>query len=243
MSEITPEIAQSKAETIATFCDESLDLASASLSPEYYYNSLPFCLIDAIFSIGIRYTGVRKTVIHYCDHFGLDRLASPLTHSARKDDHRISDFLDNIGPYAASDYGAFDVYQSKCRTSTKGGMLKAQAVYEAAVILHNHHIETIHDINAMTDMTGLEADFCAIRGQNSGISFSYLLMLSGDDSHMKIDRWLMRFCEKATASKNYTTDDAENDLMTACRLLQKKYHSLTPRLLDHTIWNYMSRKH
>lgn len=37
-------------------------------------------------------------------------------------------------------------------------------------------------------------------------------------------------------------DDARNDLMEACRILQEKYLTLTPRLLDHAIWNYESQQ-
>ena len=61
-------------EMIRKACVERLDLKNASLSEEYYYDSIVFCLIDAIFSINVKYSGVRKVVINYCKHYGLNRL-------------------------------------------------------------------------------------------------------------------------------------------------------------------------
>lgn len=233
-------------EMIVNYCNEKLPLANASLSPEYYYNSLPFCLIDTVFSKGIRYSSARNAVIRYCDRFNLERIAFPLAHAHRSDDHTISDFLNNISPYVTSDYGATNIYHNKCRTSPRGGMLKAEAVYKTAEILRNHGIETIHDMNELMSsqdrLDELETDFRSVAGQGSGISFSYLLMLSGNDDRMSINRNLREFCEKATGIRNYTIDDARNDLMEAWRVLQEKYPTLTPRLLDHAIWNYESQQ-
>ncbi len=53
-------------ETLANCCKRHLDLQNAKFNDEYYYNSLPFCVIDAVFSIGIRYTITRNVVINFC---------------------------------------------------------------------------------------------------------------------------------------------------------------------------------
>lgn len=229
------------AQVIADYCDTNLKLSGAELSPEYYYNSLPLCLIDAIFSIGVRYGTVRQTVINYCDKFGLARLASPLVDTARTDAHTIDDFLKNMDPYKGSDFGASDVYKNRQRTSSRNGILKAEAVYRAALVFQKHGIQTIHDLRSASPsaLGNLEKDFRTIPGQGSGISFSYLLMLAGDDDYMNIDRWLLRFHEIVTGSKGATVAAVEKDLRDACKNLKKKYPSLTPRLLGHIIWSYM----
>jgi len=65
---------KSERDKITQYCQRTLDLEHATLSDEYYYQSLPLCAIDAVFSIGARYEGTRKLVLRYCDYFGLVRL-------------------------------------------------------------------------------------------------------------------------------------------------------------------------
>ena len=42
------------------------DLATAQLGPEYSYHSLPLCVIDSVFSIGVRYVNAQKAVDAWC---------------------------------------------------------------------------------------------------------------------------------------------------------------------------------
>ncbi|MFS0809480.1 hypothetical protein [Shouchella sp. 1P01AA] len=50
---------------IANYCRQELDLKQAQLPDEYYYSHLTLCVIDSVFSIGVRYEGVRNTVKRY----------------------------------------------------------------------------------------------------------------------------------------------------------------------------------
>ena len=52
-----------------------LPLEGATLGREYYYNSLSLCVIDAVFSIGVRYESVRAVVRRYCQRFQIDSTA------------------------------------------------------------------------------------------------------------------------------------------------------------------------
>ena len=54
-----------KADSLCTACESVLDLSSASLSASYYYDSLPYCVIDAVFSIGVKYTSTQNVVKNY----------------------------------------------------------------------------------------------------------------------------------------------------------------------------------
>ena len=58
----------SDARIIADYCDQVLPLATASLGKEYYYQSLPLCVIDAVFSIGVKYKSVQNVVARYCEY-------------------------------------------------------------------------------------------------------------------------------------------------------------------------------
>ncbi len=62
---------------IAAQAQKVLPLAGAQLEDEYFYQSLPLCIIDAVYSIGVRYEGVRNTISRYCAHFKVQRTRTP----------------------------------------------------------------------------------------------------------------------------------------------------------------------
>ena len=221
-------------------CIAELSLTTARLSDEYYYDSLPQCIIDAVYSIGVDYAGTRKTIIRYCDNKNIKRISDPL--GVPSDIHTVNQLLSNITLHDNGDFGASSLFENRRRTSTRNGILKSEAVCRFATILANNGIQTLGDIRAATatEIAAIESDIKTIPGQKSGISFSYFLMLSGDDNHMKIDRWLLRFVGDALGVANYNNvSQAYADLLVVCSELKKIYPNLTPRLLDHTIWNYM----
>ena len=221
-------------------CISELDLVSAHLSPEYYYDSLPQCIIDAVYSIGVNYTATRNTVINYCNNKRVKRLSTPL--GSHSDKHTVNELLSNISPYINGDFGAGDLFGNRQRTSSRSGILKAEAVYRFATVLADNGIQTIADIRSasLPTIDLIEKQIKEIPGQSKGISFSYFLMLSGGDDQMKIDRWLLRFVGDAIGNVNYNNvNQAYTDLYVVCAELQKIYPELTPRLLDHTIWSYM----
>lgn len=221
-------------------CDNELSLGTAKLSDEYYYDSIPQCIIDAVYSIGVRYAGTKNAVKNYCQNKKVTRISNPLGNQS--DAHTVNDLLSNMQPYVAEDYGASSLFVNKCKTSTKNGILKAEAVYKFATTLKNNGIQTLSEIRRADydKISKIENEIKTIPGQRSGISFSYFLMLSGDDNHMKIDRWLLRFVGAALGINNYNNvKQAYSDLLVVCNELKKIYPNLTPRLLDHTIWSYM----
>lgn len=221
-------------------CIAELNLASANLSPEYYYDSLPQCIIDAVYSIDVNYSSTRNTVIRYCGATRVNRLSAIA--GSPSDIHKVKDLIDHIDSCTDGLFGAIQLFGNKQKTSTKSGILKAEAVRRFAETLLNNEINTISDIRSASasDIARIEAQIKTIPGQKSGISFSYFLMLSGDDNHMKIDRWLLRFVGDALGMANYNNmSQAYTDLLVVCSELKTIYPELTPRLLDHTIWNYM----
>ena len=221
-------------ELILEMCESTLSLSN-ELGEEYRYNSIVFCLIDAIFSIGVRYESTKNTVIRYCDSLEIDRVHK--NGEAPNDKHTIDDYLNYIHIVANDDYGREKILDNRQKTSTRNGIYKAEAVYKAAALLKSLDIQTISDIRKYEHIDNLEMKFKQIKGQKSGISFSYFLMLVGDDNYMKIDRWLLRFVEKAIGSKQ-NIDQTYNDLMAVCNILKKKHPQLTPRSFDYAIWSY-----
>lgn len=58
-------------ECLCQACEATLNLENAALSPSYYYDSLPQGVIDAVFSIGVKYTSTTNVVKSYCACYGL----------------------------------------------------------------------------------------------------------------------------------------------------------------------------
>lgn len=221
---------------IKQYCIATLPLERTKLGDEYYYNSIVFCLIDSIFSIGANYKSVENVVDRYCKRFNLEKTDASCLQP--KDDHTISAFMSNIEPYG-NDYGATEVYDNHQRTSPQSGILKAEAVFRAAEVLKKHNIECLADIRSFEKTEELESDFRCIIGQGSGISFSYFLMLCGDDYNIKMDRWMLRFVERATG-ETLSNEDAYNCMLNVCEDLKNEYLRITPRLLDYMIWSNRS---
>ena len=83
-----------KADSLCTACESVLDLSSASLSASYYYDSLPHCVIDAVFSIGVKYTSTQNVVKNYCTYYGLREYNTKQDNDG--DTHTISQLVEHI---------------------------------------------------------------------------------------------------------------------------------------------------
>ena len=224
-------------ELIAEVAARVLPLSSARLGDEYYYQSLPLCVIDAVYSIAVRYEGVRNVVARYCSRFGLTRVRlSRGTTPPINDQEPITAFCkkaEQIG----HDRMADTVFCNRQRTSTRNGILKAEAVFRFADVLRERGIECFQDIpNAASD-TAFAKDIHAIPGQSSGISLNYFWMLAGSDDFIKPDRMVLAFIRSALG-RSVSSAEAQELLRQVCQLLTVRYPRLTPRLLDHEVWKY-----
>jgi hypothetical protein len=47
---------------LTTYCLINLDFTNLQLDQAYFYLSLPLCVIDAVYSIGVRYSATEATV-------------------------------------------------------------------------------------------------------------------------------------------------------------------------------------
>lgn len=56
------ETKQDDVSKLANYCRVKLDLSDIQMPDEYGYSSLPLCIIDAVFSVGVTYTSTRNTV-------------------------------------------------------------------------------------------------------------------------------------------------------------------------------------
>ncbi|MHA5218531.1 hypothetical protein [Dysosmobacter sp. Phy] len=225
-----------KVDSLCTACESTLDLASASLSPSYYYDSLPYCIIDAVFSIGVKYTSTQNVVKSYCTYYGLREYNTEQDHYG--DTHTVSQLIEHIESVGI-EKSADVIFKNHQRTSSRSGILKADAVLRFARVLQKYGIETLADITAKGIPFEAEQEILRIPGQQSGLSLRYFYMLSGDDSQAKPDRHVLRFLKENTGN-DYSIPQARDVLGNVVELLKEKYPNLTVRLLDYSIWDYMA---
>ena len=182
-------------------CREILNLNNVKLGREFYYQSLPFCVIDAVFSIGVRYESVINVVHHVAQELEKTRFRElGSTYPPQTEQWSISELLELYTTHS-SQWMAAAVYNNRCLTSSRSGILKAEAVKRFCEVLAAHEIETFQDMDRLLQapeaIQKLKAQIQRIPGQKSGISFQYFLMLAGSD-FVKPDPYWSAFCCKKT---------------------------------------------
>ena len=151
------------------------ELATAQLGLEFEYQSLPLCVIDAVYSIGVNFAGVINTVDRYCNYFELQHHRDPKDILPSNDKQEsISSLCQKFEKFGVD--GMVDkVFCNRQRTSTRNGILKADAVNRFALVLQKYKVEYLQDVEKIINSKDFKNDICAIPGQKSGISLKYFL--------------------------------------------------------------------
>lgn len=204
------------------------------LEAAYEYASLPLCVIDAVFSLGARYESTERTVQDWCKRYGW-RVAR----GEGREEHRVTDFLNILQAYENRwDDIARDVFANRQRTSTRSGILKAEAVYRFSKVLQHFGIETFADSLRLGLRDDVRQAIKSIPGQGSGLSFHYFLILAGHTDAVKADRMVRRFVANALGMRDVSPELAENLVRDASTLLRPEFPKLSPSALDNKIWKY-----
>jgi hypothetical protein len=199
---------------------------------------LPVCVLDAVFSINTRYS----TTVAVCDRYATNQGLDPHLLDVA-DAHSVIgteaeqpvDALASLGRRLGPDRLAVEVLSNRGRTSTRGGILKAEAAVRYAEVLADADVHTLDDVAALLPdfarLDAVERRLRAVPG-NGGhdVRLGYLWMLAGDDEHSKPDRMVLRWIGGQL--------DRQVDVTTARRLLSETAGELrcTPWELDHAIW-------
>ncbi|GHT57010.1 hypothetical protein FACS18945_0180 [Bacteroidia bacterium] len=194
------------------------------------YVSLPLCVIDSIFSIGVKYNSVKNTVQHFCEYVKKEIGKNPL-----EEEISVSEILILLDG-KNEDFLANETYNNRQRTSTRNGMLKVLAVTQFLQVLKTFGIENLIDVPKISNNVEFDTEVKKIKGQSSGISLSYFFMLAGDNNRIKADRMVMRFLKDRTG-KNSNPEECQELLEKAAEELR-----VTPKELDFSIWKYESEK-
>lgn len=220
---------------LADFCKAKLDLANAKLPDEYGYQSLPLCVVDAVFSIGAHYASTRNTVARFCKYFVLNE-TSKVHPPNIADQLSIKEFIKLYTRHGVNGM-AEKVYQNLQRTSTRNGVLKSEAVLRFSQTLQQFGVNYFQDAGNILGNRDFESAVYKIPGQGSGLSLRYFYMLAGSDDYVKPDRMITRFVQSAIG-KSPNIEESHKAIVGACTILTKEYPHLTPRMLDHLVWQY-----
>lgn len=225
----------SDVQLLANYCHKNLDLGHIELGEEYGYMSLPLCVIDAIFSIGVTYTSTRNTVNRFCSYLNthIDGFSGQTSSDLKLS---VSDFVQLYRDHSL-EFMTKQVYQNSQRTSARNGILKAEAVLKVAELLLRYDVDFIEDMQKVVNNPAFEAEFKQIPGQASGISLRYFYMLTGIKTEIKPDRMVIRFIE-AALGRSVKVDECHGLLVETCQLLLETYPDLNPRSLDHAVWQF-----
>ena len=116
------------------------------------------------------------------------------------------------------------------KTSSVNGILKTEAVVQACRLLSGNGIETTEDLLVRSEE--LESKWRnEVRGQASGISWKYLLMLAGQ-SGVKPDRWIHRFMSRVGAGPEVSPSDFVDAIV---KTLDRE--NIDATAVDHRIWS------
>jgi len=200
-------------------------------SPEYpEYVSLPLCVIDSVFSIGVKYGAVKNTVQHFYEYVEKEIGKNP-----EKNPMSVSEILTLLNG-KSEEILANEVYKNKQRTSTTNGILKAVAVTQFLQILKRFGIENLTDMPKIADNAEFENEVKKIKGQGSGVSLSYFYMLAGNNNLVKADRMVVRFL-KDRIGRNCNQKECQELLGEAAKEL-----NIFSKVLDFSIWKHESAK-
>jgi hypothetical protein len=224
-------------ELIVDYAARTLPLVTAVLPDEYFYGSLTQCVIDAVWSIGVRYEGVRRVVGRYSEHAGLPLIRSDRSRLPAKDEQQSLRTFCEMAQDFGADRMATLVFRNRQRTSSRSGILKAEAVYRFASCLRANGVEYFQDVAAAMKDQAVERAIRTIPGQGSGLSLRYFLMLAGSDEFIKSDRMINRFVE-SILHRPVSSTEADALLRESALRLRQRYPHMTPRLLDHEAWRH-----
>jgi hypothetical protein len=190
------------------------------------YLSIPLAIIDSVWSIGVNYAGVTNVIARH--------RSARAAAGRDADADTTSDFLRFI-----SDVGGPVEYsvlvQNRQRTSSRSGILKAEAVQFEAEVVASAGVETPDDLRDLPRdaLKSLRSKWTStVPGQSSGLSWDYFLMLCAMPG-VKADRMVIRFVADALG-----LEEADIAAGRASQLVSDAAQALgvDPRFLDYAIW-------
>ncbi|TDZ41721.1 hypothetical protein [Mycobacteroides franklinii] len=173
---------------------DQLTVAILALQPtprEKRWSSVSLCIIDAVWSIGVHYGVVEKIVAKMNNRFDIDPLLVDASAPITTDPFPLERLLEISEPELTNTQ----------RTSTRSGILKADAVLRYAKVFIDHGIHTLPQAIDLLEqpkrLNDLDRALKEIPGEGDfGIRRGCLWMNIGDDQLIKPDRMVLHWIER-----------------------------------------------
>jgi hypothetical protein len=210
----------------------------ADWSAPVAHTSVALAVIDSVWGINSRWTSVRNVIDRYRRARRGANGQSNLPGTTDPDTDAPEDLLAFIESSGGADAFA-EVVQNRQRTSTRNGILKAEAVRQVASVLRDHRINTPEDVRVASSeqLAALREDWMQIPGQRSGLSLDAFLLSTGRGG-VKADRMVRRFVADALQAPG----EGSVKPARAAALVEEaaRIARIDTRLLDAAIWQYES---
>ena len=204
----------------------------------YGANSIIVTAVDSIFSIRAKYS---STVVPLVKRFARFVRLKDLDN----DEYTPKQFIETFKNYDFNSL-ATNVFKNKQRTSSRSGVLKAEALFRVIEMLNKHNIQTRDNLLNSKNIDEIENQWKSIRGQSSGITWRYFLMGCGNNTYFKDDTWVYRFFINELGYKNIRMNGDYKNLKIAFdnefEQIKKIYPQITISKLDNVIWKFMSTR-
>lgn len=197
--------------------------------------SLALCIVDAVWSIGANYDKVVVPLVRqkFAAALGVDQPTAPAAEPLGEDPLQLEKL-------AGLDVDQLTGMANRQRTSTRGGILKSDAVLRHVRVFRDHDVNTLAEaIDLLTDSERFAAVDEALRsipGEGGfGVRRNYLWMLIGQDDLIKPDRMVLRWL----ARHGVIADPAAaRDIIAALVPLVsgRLDRDVTAWEIDHTLW-------
>lgn len=202
---------------------------------ERRWTSLSFCIADAVWSIGANYDGVVVPLVRkkLAGQMGVEQPTIPATDPIAVDPLPVTRLVE-LGADKLAEL------TNRQRTSTRNGILKADAVIRHAAVFIDHGITTLPKaIELLTDTDRfalIDNELRSIPGEGAhGVRRNYLWMLIGQDDLIKPDRMVLRWFEHHGAIVDPAgARDIIAQLITPVG--QRLGRAVTAWEIDHAIW-------
>jgi hypothetical protein len=196
--------------------------------------SLSFCILDAVWSIGALYDEVVVPLVRsFAGEFGVDAPTIPASEPPPADPIPLAEL---------TDFDAESLAQktNRQRTSTRGGILKADAVLRHVHVFRAHGVDTLADATTLLEgddrFREVDQALRVIPGEGSDmVRRGYLWMLIGNDDLIKPDRMVLRWLRHQGV--NVSADEARELIAALAPILSERCsRRVTPWEIDHALW-------
>jgi hypothetical protein len=219
--------------------DEAVDLVVAVLrgiipqsfcEDDYFhpdgYDDLVSCVLDAVGSVGVRYTAVTNGLKKFRAYVAQHELEVTTPQQFLD---VFADHLNDEGEWFANNLWNHQ------RTSTRGGISKTFAVQQIFEIFVSYGIATTKDLIDQISNLELRRELESVKGQSRFVSLIYLYMLAGYRDGVKDDRMIGRWFERVLRTQ-ISTGQKAIILMAATDALRSDFPCVDAHMLDHLIW-------